>query len=161
MDKTRRLLLEHFDQDVQSRLRLRLDNARQHLNRIGHFFWELTRYQLTDLAHFNDNTMHFDLIQSPLPQVVSGRYQLVSKARQTISDDFLYRLSHPLGEYVIAAGRRQSTPLAHVYFDITHHPVKISMVESLKRKSGWLSLYHLRISALEMEDHLIFVAFDD
>ncbi len=161
MDKTRRLLLEHFDQDVQARLRLRLDDARQHLNRIGHFFWELTRYQLADSAHFNDATMQFDLLQSPLPQVNPGRYHLISKARQTTDNDLLFRLSHPLGEYVIAAGSRQATPPAQVYFDVTHHPVKISMVDALKRRSGWLSLHHLRISALEDEDHLIFIAFDD
>ena len=161
LDKTRRLLLEHFDQDVQARLRLRLDDARQHLNRIGHFFWELTRYQLADAAHFNDSALHFDLIQSPLTQAAPGRYQLISKTRHVAADDNLYRLSHPLGEYVIAAGTRQATPPAQVYFDITHHPVKISMVEALKRRSGWLSLHHLHISALEDEDHLIFVAFDD
>ncbi|HNW61328.1 MAG TPA: SNF2-related protein [bacterium] len=161
LDKTRRLLLEHFDQDVQARLRMRLDDARQQLNRIGLFFWELTRYQLADQAQFNEAGLHFDLVQSPLEQVPPGRYALVSRSRQPVADEALYRLSHPLGEYVIAAGQRHPTPAAHLFFDISHHPTRISMIESLKGRSGWLSLLLLRIQALEREDHLIFAAMDD
>ncbi len=161
LDKTRRLLLEHFDQDVQARLRMRLDDARQQLNRIGLFFWELTRYQLADQAQFNESALHFDLVQSPLPQIPTGRYTLVSRNRQPVADEALYRLSHPLGEYVIAAGQHHTTPTAHLFFDISHHPSRISMIEALKGRSGWLSLHGLRIDALDREDHLIFAAFDD
>ena len=161
LDKTRRLLLEHFDQDVQSRLRMRLDDARQQLNRIGLFFWELTRYQLADQARFNDASFNFDLVQSPLAQVTPGHYALVSRTRQPVADEALYRLSHPLGEYVMAAGKRQNTPAAHLYFDISHHPTRISMVESIKGRSGWLTLHLLQIDALDREEHLVFAAIDD
>lgn len=161
LDKTRRLLLEHFDQDVQARLRMRLDAARQQLNRIGLFFWELTRYQLADQAQFDEAALHFDLVRSPLPQIPPGRYTLVSRSRQPVIDEALYRLSHPLGEYVIAAGQRHATPTAHLFFDISHHPSRISMIENLKGRSGWLTLHWLRIDALDREDHLIFAAFDD
>jgi ERCC4-related helicase len=161
LDKTRRLLLEHFDHDVQSRLRMRLDDARQQLNRIGHFFWELTRYQLADQARFNDTSLQFDLVQSPLQQVAPGHYAMVSRTRQPVADEALYRLSHPLGEYVMAAGKRHKTPTAHLYFDISHHPTRISMVEALKGRSGWLTLHLLQIDALDREEHLIFAAMDD
>ncbi|HOC26305.1 MAG TPA: ATP-dependent helicase, partial [bacterium] len=161
LDKTRRLLLEHFDQDVQARLRTRLEDARQQLNRIGHFFWELTRYQLADQARFNDAGLQFDLVQSPLAQVPSGRYALVSRSRAPVDDEALYRLSHPLGEFVLAAGKRTATPVAHLFFDISHHPTRISMVEALRGRSGWLSLGKLEIDSLEREEHLIFAAVDD
>ena len=161
LDKTRRLLLEHFDQDVQARLRMRLDDARQQLNRIGHFFWELTRYQLAEQARFNDETLHFDLVQSPMAQVRPGRYAMISRSRQPVADEALYRLAHPLGDYVIAAGKRHQTAPAHIYFDISHHPTRISMVESLKGRSGWMTLYQLTIDALDREEHLIFAAQDE
>lgn len=161
MDATRRLLLEHFDQDVQSRLHVRLEDARRQLNRMGMYFWELTRYVLQGKAEFNDETMEFRLSQPPLPNTPAGRYELISKEKRSIDDDYLYRLSHPLGEYVLDAGRRSQTPAAEVHFDISNHPVKISMIQSLKKKKGWLALYHLYIESIEPEDHLIFSAYDD
>lgn len=41
--ETRRLLLEHFDEDVHARLRMKLDEARQTLDRVGMMFWSLTK----------------------------------------------------------------------------------------------------------------------
>jgi len=161
LDHTRRLLLEHFDQDVQSRLHLRLEDARQQLNRMGMYFWELSRHVLQHKARFDDQTMQLNLLDPPLPTTPAGRYNLISKDKKAVDDIHLYRLSHPLGEYVLDAGRRIATPTARVSFDISRHPVKISMVQSLKRKSGWLSLYHLHIESIEPEDHLIFTAMDD
>jgi hypothetical protein len=161
MDSTRRMLFEHFDQDVQSKLRLRLDDAREQLNRMGSYFWELSRFVLRTTAIFNDQEMAFDLTQSPLPQTPTGRYNLVSRSKQAVDDKYLYRLSHPLGEYVLDAGKRVQTPPAHVHFDISNHPLKVSMVQSLKKKSGWLGLFHLYIESIEPEDYMIFAGFED
>ncbi len=161
MDNTRRMLFEHFDQDVQSKLRLRLDDAREQLGRMGSYFWELSRHVLRTTALFHDQENAFDLVQSPLPNTPTGRYTLVSRSRQAVDDKFLYRLSHPLGEYVLDAGKRALTPPAHVLFDISNHPLKVSMVQSLKKKSGWLGLFHLFIEAIEPEDYLIFAGFED
>ena len=54
MDETRQLLLEHFDQDVHSRLKGHLENARNHLHRFGRLFWMLTHFILAERARFND-----------------------------------------------------------------------------------------------------------
>jgi SNF2 family DNA or RNA helicase len=78
LDDTRRLLLEHFDEDVHARLKMRLDDARAHLDRIGRLFWTLTRIVLHDHATFNDQTLTFDLYQSPLYIVQPGHYHLIS-----------------------------------------------------------------------------------
>ncbi len=161
MESTRRLLLEHFDQDVQSRLHIRLEDARRQLNRMGMYFWELTRFVLQEKAEFKDETMEFKLLQPPLPSTPAGQYELISKEKRSLDDEYLYRLSHPLGEYVLEAGRRCLTLAAEVRFNISDHPVKISMIQSLKKKKGWLALYHLYIESIEPEDHLIFSAFDD
>ena len=55
----------------------------------------------------------------------------------------------------------QNTPVAKVEFDITHHPTRISVVEELKGKSGWLVLQRLAIDSFEREDYLLFSAFAD
>ena len=42
LEDTRRILLEHFDEDVHARLRMRLNDAKANLDRIGQLFWRLT-----------------------------------------------------------------------------------------------------------------------
>lgn len=161
LDDTRRALMEHFDEDVHSRLKMRLDDTRANLDRIGRMFWTLTRFILRDRAEFDDNTLTFDLTAPPSETFKSGRYQLISKTQPNVPGDFLYRLSHPLGEWVLHAGKDTPTPLASVRFDMTHYPLKLSMVEALLGQSGWLTLQHVAVDAFDREDYLLFSAFTD
>lgn len=161
MKETRKLLLDHFDEDVHERLQMRLDGAKQQLDRIGRLFWALTRFELRDLATFHDDELAFDLAQSPISTSRPGRYRLVQKGRANIPGDFLYRLNHPLGEFTVAQGKGETCPPVEIVFDITGHSGKVSVVDRLKGKSGWLTLQHLCIESLEREEYLLFSAFDD
>jgi hypothetical protein len=161
MRETRKLLLEHFDEDVHARLRVNLTGAKEQLDRVGLMFWVLTRFILEGKAQFDDEAFAFHLTDSPLPAARPGLYHMISKVRENLPGEFLYRLGHPLGEYVIQAGRTYPTPVAKVAFDISNHPAKITLVEGLKGKSGWLILQRLAIDSFEREDHLLFSAFDD
>jgi hypothetical protein len=161
MKETRQALLDHFDEDVHERLKVRLDGARQQLDRIGRLFWALTRFELRDHAAFDDDELAFDLRESPITAACPGNYRLVSKGRANIPGDFLYRMNHPLGEHTISQGKGHPCPTAEIIFDISTHSAKVSVIENLKGRSGWLTLQHLRIDSLEREDHLLFSAFDD
>ena len=161
IQETRRLLLEHFDEDVHARLRVNLSGAREKLDRVGRMFWTLTRFILDGRAEFDDRDLSFHLIESPIPSVRPGTYYLVSKDRSSTSSEFLYRLGHPLGEYVIQEGENCEVPVAKVEFDISGHPTRISVIEKLMGKSGWLILQRLVIESFEREDYLLFSAFDD
>lgn len=161
IQQTRKILLEHFDEDVHARLRVNLTGAMEQLDRVGRMFWTLTRFILDDRAQFDDQTLSFQLTVSPIPTARSGTYYLISKKRPSVSGEFLYRLGHPLGEYVIKAGKDYPAPVARVIFDISNHPTKISVVEGLKGKSGWLILQRLVIDSFEREEYLLFSAFDD
>ena len=159
MDDTRKVLLEQFDEDVHSRLKLRLSDAHANLDRIGRLFWTLSRFILADHASFDNCVLTFDLKQPPKPDFKSGRYHLISKSQPNIPGDFLYRLSHPLGEWVIETGKTCSTPIATLTFDVSNYPAKMSVVEALKGQSGWLNLQHLTIDSFDMEEYLLFSAF--
>jgi ERCC4-related helicase len=161
LDDTRRLLLEHFDEDVHARLKMRLDDAHANLDRIGRLFWTLTRFVLRDRASFDDQTMTFHLHQPPLDTVRPGRYHVISKAQSNVTGDFLYRLSHPLGEWVIETGKQSAAPIAQVVFDVTNYPAKVAVVEALKGKTGWLTLQHLLVESFDREEYLLFSAMDD
>jgi superfamily II DNA/RNA helicase len=161
MDDTRKVLLEQFDEDVHGRLKMRLSDARTNLDRIGRLYWTLTRFILADHAAFDNTAMAFDLNQPPQPRFKPGRYHLISKSQTNVPGDFLYRLSHPLGEWVIDKGKKYPAPIARVTFDISHYPVKLSVVEAIKGQSGWLDLQHLVIDSIETEKYLLFSAFVD
>jgi superfamily II DNA or RNA helicase len=161
MDDTRRALMEHFDEDVHDRLRVQLDNARARLDHMGRLFWSLSRFVLGDRAAFDDQELAFDLHTPPLPELPRGRYHLISKTQANLPGAFLYRLSHPLGEHVLARGKSAATPAAEVTFDITGHPTRIAAIEALNGRSGWLTLQQLTIDSFEREEHLLFSAFDD
>lgn len=161
MEETKQLLLDHFDEDVHTRLKVQLDDAHAQLDRFGKQFWSVTRFVLNGHAEFNENELSFSLSKSPVVQAKSGKYYLISKAKENVAGDFLFRPSHPLGEYVIEQAKACDTPEACLKFDISNHPTKISVVEQLKGKKGWLTLQLLSIDSFRREEYLLFSGFDD
>jgi len=171
MSDTKRTLLENFDEDVHQRLKIQLNDAKSRLDRFSQRFWLLTRYMLKESASFDDNSLCFNLLNTPIASIPIGYYHLISKsspkATQVIPNDteingqFLYRLSHPLGEYVIDTAKIESTPISHILFDVSNHPTRISAVETLKNKSGYLTLTRLVVESFESEEYILFSGFDD
>jgi exonuclease VII large subunit len=161
LDQTQRALLEHFDEDVHARLKFQLDRTREHLDRVGRLFWALTTYMLRDHAAFDAPAFAFDLHTPPRPGLHPGRYHLISKTQPNVAGEFLYRLSHPLGEHVLETGKQCPTPVATVVFDLTGHATRIATIEALKGQSGWLLLQKLAIESFEREEHLLFSAITD
>ena len=160
LQDTRKILLENFDEDVHSRLRTNLMDTREHLDRVSQMFWQLTRLVLNGQAEFDDRDLTFSLPSPGMNGFHPGKYHLISKKQPNVPGDFLYRLSHPLGEYVIQAAREMPTPQVALVFDITHHPVRIALVENLKGKTGYLHLQRLTIKSFETEEYLLFSAVD-
>ena len=161
MKDTRKVILEQFDSDVLSRLKINLEETKFQLDRVSKMFWALTKIVLKDNAQFDDDNLSFTLINKPsVKNVHKGQYELISKERkESIAN--LYRLSHPLGEYVINSAKNLPTPKKEVIFDISNHPVRISVVESLKGKWGYLTLSKLTIESYEKEEYLLFNGITD
>lgn len=161
IQSTRQILLEHFDEDVHSRLKGNIIGTQHQIDRVGKMFWTATKYILDGNASFNDEAYSFHLKTSPIPHAKPGTYHLISKEKTNTLGEFLYRLGHPLGEHVIETGKNCPTPTAQVHFDISSRQARISLVENLKGKSGWLHLQHMKIDSFDTEEHLLFSGFDD
>lgn len=161
IEDTKKSLLEHFDADVHDRLKLNLEGAKEYLDKIGKMFWRLSKHILAENASFNDSDYSFLLTNPPLTDFIKGEYKLISKDNSNVLSEFLYRLSHPLGEYCIDLAKDIETGLEEIVFDITNHPVKMSLVQKLVGYSGWLSLQKLTVQSFEKEEYLLFSAFDD
>lgn len=162
MDETRKQVIEYFDEDIHDLLKIQLDKARQRLDRVGRIFWNLTGFILNTRANFNNENYDFVLHEPPSKNFHKGYYQLIKKGvKNTVNSDHLYRLTHPLGEYVLDSGKNGDTPQAELYFNISNHPYKISMIEALKGQKGWLVLDLLSLESFQEEEHLVFTGLDD
>lgn len=161
MRETEEALLARFDAGVVERLRLHRDEAIVQLDRISRLFWRLTRHELDGAAAFDDQTLSFELRASPLPEAEAGRYHLIRKGQPLPEDGHVYRLSHPLGEHVLDAGRRHDTPVGEVAFTLAGAPQRIAVLEQLPSRSGWLELNLLELKSFQLEEHLVFSAQAD
>lgn len=169
---TRRALLDNFDEDVHERLRVQLADAQAQLDRFSKRFWALSQFMLAEIAKFDDVNLLFDLNTSPSAHIETGRYHLISKNKPIVNEQstdnpdiadfgtFLYRLSHPLGEHVITQAKVLETAINHLEFDISHHPARLHLIESLKGSHGYLMLKQLYVESYEEEEYLLFSAID-
>ena len=163
MKKTQADLIENFDEDIHDILKIKLDQAVARLDKVGRYFWGLTKHILQKDARFVDSEYAFTLNKSfSFKDVPAGKYQLIRKGDAAeIINAHTYRLTHPLGEHVLAEGLKRETPLAKIEFDYSNHPTKISIIESLVSKSGWLTLKKLRMESLRAEEYLVFTGTTD
>ena len=163
---TQTQLLEHFDEDVHERLKLRLDEAQARLDRVGRWFWQVTRYALQARAQFDDAAYAFSLAQSP-PGVAAGagRYQLLRGGPQPDMPAHAYRLNHPLGQWCITQGLQAPTPTAALTLHYAGHGARISVIEQLRSQAGhntgWLTLTRLEITTFETTEMLLFSGLTD
>ena len=168
MADTQKALIEHFDEDVHSRLKMELADTKSRLDAFGRRFWSLSQHVIGTRADWIEGDHSFALKQPPGVDVAPGHYYLISKEKkpseQSPTDQhghFLYRISHPLGEWAIKTGKTLQTQAREIVFDVTNHPTKLALVEALKGQSGYLRLNHLRIQSYEEEEYLLFSAFKD
>ena len=161
MTQTRRKLLENFDDEVREKLKVRADASVASLNRIERSLMRLTAHELRGHAELIDDSS-FRLNSCPFPSapgaIPLGFYELPRRTGEA----HLYRLSHPLAEAVIQQAKSRELPSAVVRFSYEEHEGKVSALELLVGKSGWLTLSAFTVESLDQsEDHLIFGALTD
>ncbi|EKN5918714.1 TPA: SNF2-related protein [Yersinia enterocolitica] len=168
MCETQKLLLENFDEDIHDLLKIQLDAAQQRLDKVGRWFWQLSCHELANKASIDLHRHSFQLTES-LNSAPTGLYQLVRRGSQghnyetdKLSHAYIYRITHPLGEWVIERALERELSPATLTFDYSAHQTKISMLEPFVNQSGVLSLQKFSIESLERcEDHLLFAALDE
>jgi helicase-like protein len=159
MTRTRRQLLENFDEDVLEKLRVNRDDSQAYLDRYERMLMELTRYELGGHAEFLNGHSAFRLHSCPSPDKVPlGLYELPRRSGEA----HFYRLAHPLAQYVLAQAKSRPLPSAKIVFDWTNYRPIVSVLQPLVGHSGWLRLSLLTVQSLDqVEDYLIFAAVTD
>lgn len=165
MVKTRQVLLENFDEEVQEKLRMRADDSRNARNRFERMLMDLTRAELAHCAAFDDDG--FDLRQIPTgvehsglagidgSSIPLGRYELPRRS----GDAHLYRIHHPLARWGIEQAKARALDGARLVFDYNAYGSKISTLEAYRGKAGWLTVKLVTVETLgNQEQHLLVAA---
>jgi superfamily II DNA or RNA helicase len=161
MTRTRRQLLENFDDEVREKLRVSNETSKAYLNRFERLLMQLTRHELNGHVEFVDDSS-FRLKSSPFAQsngnIPLGLYELPRRSGEA----HLYRLGHPLADAVVAEAKERMLPNAEVRFEYSEHEGKVTILEPLLEQSGWLSLSLFTVESLDQaEDYLVFAAVTD
>ncbi|MDO8732725.1 MAG: SNF2-related protein [Actinomycetota bacterium] len=156
MVKTRQLLLENFDEEVQDKLRIRADDSSKARNRYERMLMDLTKAELGDHADFDADG--FRLLHSPsadLEGIALGRYELPRRS----GDSHLYRIGHPLAAWVTQQAISRQLPGSRLVFDYDGYGTQVSTLKAHRGQTGWLTVSLISVDALgQQEQHLIVAA---
>lgn len=152
----REKLLNNFDQDVVEKVRIQ---SRDYLDRFEERLWRLTRYLLAPYARFEEREYSFTLERNPFPgeTIHPGPYRM----GKNVEDANTYRVGHPLAQRLLTQAKALPAQTGEVLFRYPESGTNISILQSLKGKSGWLMCAHVTLTALETEDHLILAGVTD
>ena len=107
---------------------------------------QLTRHELNGHAEFlGDAAFRLHWLPRRKPEVPLGLYELPRRSGEA----HLYRLNHPLAEALLAKAKGRDLPPAEIRFDYGRHPGKISLIEPLIGRSGWLTLSLFSVESLD------------
>ncbi|MCK6424024.1 MAG: DEAD/DEAH box helicase [Burkholderiaceae bacterium] len=156
MVRTRQILLENFDEEVQDKLRVRAEDSRAARGKYERLLMDLTEAELADCARFDEQG--FVLHRSPeaAPAGVElGRYELPRRS----GDAHLYRIGHPLARWIAQQAQGRALGPARLVFDYDAHGTQVSTLKAYRGQTGWLTLKLVSVEALgEQEQHLIAAA---
>ena len=166
MEQARTTLMEHFDEEVHEKLRIRQQQTEQQVSRYERWLWQLVKTELEDVAEFNNDNHTFRLVQR-LPgmdeSIPLGTYGLVTHRddSQEITPQHHLRFDHPLVTFAVEAAKQRKLAACEMIFDHSHHPFKVSLAEKHAGRSGWLRVSLFSVTALEEEQHLVLSGVDD
>ena len=161
METVKTQLMEHFDSEVQERLRLKKSETNIQRSRYHLLLWWLTQSEIKEGATFQPDTLEFTLEKIPDGiHAQPGRYSLLPE--KAVEGIHHYRIGHVVAEHLIKTAMERNLQPMHLVFNYNPQVRKIALVENIQGKAGWLKLQLLRIDSLEPEDHLVFSGvFDD
>lgn len=170
MDQTRKLLLEHFDDEVREKLKGSKLSTISNLRSYEQKLWLLTKFILSPYANFSEDELLFKLNSLPTEWNLKakGVYQLIcvnddgKRSHNILHEDAtVYRSGHPLAKKVINVCKETKTETRKLFFNYSGTPVKISPLEPFVGKGGWLRVSHMQIDSFEQEDYLIISCITD
>lgn len=152
----REKLLDNFDQEVIEKVRMQSHDV---LDRFNERLWTVTRHMLADCADFDAGSYAFTLRSNPFPgeTIHPGPYRMA----KAVDDANTFRVGHPLAQRILGRARALDTPAGALTFRYSGSGKKISILDPLLGRGGWITCVSLTTAALETEDVLLLAGFAD
>ena len=157
LDATRSAVLEHFDEDVQTRLRVHREQAQESLAERQRWLWELSKFELGPDAHFDSTEPRFQYTGTLGPV---GDYHLLWPEADKCGAYF-YRSEHPLAASVIERAVARELPPSEMVLDLNGQGQIPEALAALAGASGWLVCGRVHVQALREEQHLVLAGHID
>lgn len=137
-----------------------MEESKGYLNKYEALLWLITKYYLIDSADFAPNEYSFMLRKNPFPDLnlSLGPYKLA----KNIEDAHIYRLGHPIAQRILSIAKEKELSPEYLIFDYSNSGSKISILEPLVGKQGYMAAYMLTIvTSAQKEDYIIFSGITD
>lgn len=157
LEDTRQVLLENFDEEVTTRLKVHRDRTLESLSDRERWLLNLTRSELNGEATFEPAEPRFRYTGNVAHQ---GNYHFDWKKANQNRDTF-YRQGHPLATSIIESALERKLNTATLTFNYAAYGSVVSLLEPLIGESGWLELSKLSITSLDVEEFLLLAGRTD
>ena len=160
MVKTRQILLENFDEEVQEKLRVRAEDSASARSRFERMLMDLSRAELSEFASFDNDGFNLQRVPDGIDAsghlgIELGRYELPRRSGAA----HLYRINDPLASWITQQAKARTLDDAKLVFDYDAYGTKVSTLEPYRGKAGWLTLKLIEVEALgNREQHLVVAA---
>ena len=153
MLSTRETLLANFDDEVLDKLKIRLTESKEYINKYEQWLWALTKFELNGTAKFNDKDLSFQLKKQPYP---NANFPTESfKLGKPNTEAHVYRMGHPLAQTVLEKVKEKQLQPASLTFDLTGYKGNVAILDELKGQQGWLSVMAVSVDSFESSDYLM------
>lgn len=153
MLSTRETLLANFDDEVLDKLKIRLSESKEYINKYEQWLWAVTKFELNGIAKFNDKDLSFQLKKQPYLNVNFPTESF--KLGKPNTEAHVYRMGHPLAQTVLEKVKEKELQTASLTFDLTGYQGNVAILDELKGQQGWLSVMAVSVDSFESSDYLI------
>ena len=160
LQETRQFVLEHFDEEVQERLKVHRDKARAALDERGRRLLALARQELGSEAEFSATEAGFTYRPSGPPLGPTGHYLFDWKEAEERGAHF-FRTDHPLAQQLIDTAVARPLDCSEVVFDYEAYGAPVAILAERQAQSGWLRATKITVKGVDTEEHLLVAAVAD
>ena len=153
MKKTRELLIDNFDEDLQKIFDSIMQDAEVKLKEIESDFLRICSYALGDNAELTSNGFR---LRKKCLDLLPGNYIIASNNKTDIN----LRLDDEYGHEMIDYCKNNNLS-GSVQFDISNYPYRIKEIQEMIGKKGMLILGKVSIDSFETEEYLVLTAMTD
>ena len=161
LENARLKLLENFDEEVNSRLKINKDQTQTLLDKRGRILLMLAKTELKEYGEFNElNEFHLKNIP-PGQDIEKGFYNFDWRKAEEKKQHFFSENSLLTDWLIKKAINRNTKEISEIELNYKAYPFKISALEKFRGKTGWVRADKVTISSVEDEEFIAISALTD